>query len=197
MANLALSDFIDTNRDELIGRCRAKVAARSSPPPTDAEITHGVPLFLEQLVAELRRGVSKTHEISKGAQQHGHELLRLGFTVSQVVHNYGDVCQAVTDLAVELATPISPDDFRTLNRCLDDAIASAVSQHAHEQKDTRDVALSELEQLTDRAIMAFEVLQSGRVGVAGTTGAVVLHNLHRIRALIGRPAAVLTDPQPR
>lgn len=148
-------------------------------------------------IAELRHGPSKTHAITKGAQQHGHELLQQGFTVSQVVHDYGDVCQAITDLAVELATPISPDDFRTLNRCLDDAIASAVSQHERELGATHDGSSTELQNLADMAIVAFEVLQSGRVGVAGTTGAVVLRALQRIRTLIGRPVQVSSDPQPR
>jgi hypothetical protein len=32
---------------------------------------------------------------------------RQGFTVSQVVHDYGDVCQAITELAVELNAPIT------------------------------------------------------------------------------------------
>jgi hypothetical protein len=128
-----LSDFIDEHRDELIGRCRAKVAKRSAPPPTEAEINHGVPLFLDQLCEELRHGPSKTYEINKSAMEHGHDLLLQKFTISQVVHDYGDVCQSVTDLAVELAAPISTDDFRTLNRCLDDAIAGAVTEFAREQ----------------------------------------------------------------
>ena len=42
-------------------------------------------------------------------------MLRQGFTVSHVVHDYGDVCQAITELAVELNGAISMDDFRTLN----------------------------------------------------------------------------------
>ena len=61
---------------------------------------------------------------------HGRELRLQGFTVSQVVHDYGDVCQSITDLAMERDAPISVDDFRTLNRCLDDAIASAVTEYA-------------------------------------------------------------------
>jgi hypothetical protein len=35
------------------------------------------------------------------AIQHGHDLLRQGFTVSQVVHDYGNVCHAITELTVE------------------------------------------------------------------------------------------------
>jgi hypothetical protein len=34
---------------------------------------------------------------------------------------------------VELAAPINTEDFRTLNRCLDDAIADAVTEYSHEQ----------------------------------------------------------------
>jgi hypothetical protein len=107
---------------------RAKVFARSTPPPTEAEIDHGVPVFLDQLGDALRLGLITSPEISKSALKHGHDLLRQGFTVSQVVHDYGDVCQAITELAVELNAPISTDDFRTLNRCLDDAIAGAVTE---------------------------------------------------------------------
>ena len=67
MKSIALHDFIGKNRDELIRRCRVKVAKRSSPQPTEAEIDHGVPLFLEQLSQELRQTrASKAEE--KGAR---------------------------------------------------------------------------------------------------------------------------------
>jgi hypothetical protein len=195
MANVTLHDFIDKNRDELIGRCRAKVAKRSAPPPTEAEINHGVPLFLDQLCEELRHGPSKTHEISKSAMEHGHDLLLQKFTISQVVHDYGDVCQSVTDLAVELAAPISTDDFRTLNRCLDDAIAGAVTEFARHQDLTRDGESQKLENLTNAAITAFEVLRTGNVGVGGSTGAVVHRNLMAIRAaLVDRPSVKVAAP---
>jgi hypothetical protein len=56
--------------------------------------------------------------------------------VSQVVHDYGDVCQAITELAGEMDAPISTEDFRTLNRCLDDAIAGAVTEYGREQNES-------------------------------------------------------------
>jgi hypothetical protein len=188
MSNIALYDFIGKNRDELIRRCRVKVARRSAPQPTEAEINHGVPLFLEQLSDELRRGPSKTNEINQSAMEHGHDLLLQGFTISQVVHDYGDVCQSVTDLAVETGAPISAEDFRTLNRCLDDAIAGAVSEYAHEQDVSRHGASRQLQSLTNTAITAFEILRTGRVGAGGSTGTVVLQSLVAIRdALDDRP----------
>src|SRR6202035_1466513 len=117
-----------------------------------------------------------------------------GFTVGQVVHDYGDICQSVTDLAVELAAPISSDDFRTLNRCLDDAIAGAVTEYAHEQDVTRDGTSHELRTLINTAVTAFDVLRTGNVGVGGSTGAVVLRSLRAIGALVDRQSAEIASP---
>ena len=193
-----LYEFITFNREEIITRCRAKVAARSIPPPSEAEINHGVPLFLDQLVGMLRSGDASTQEIDRSAGQHGHDLLLKGFTVSQVVHDYGDVCQTVTDLAVESSVPISTEDFRTLNRCLDEAIASAVTRYEREKeqshsdqamdRDTERMGflIHELRNLVGTAVVAFEVLKSGNVGVGGSTGAVLNRSLTGLRDLITR-----------
>ena len=189
MANLALDQFIDQNGEELLRRCRVKVGKRESPPATEGEVDGGVPLFLAQLSEELRHGPSKTHEISKGAMKHGHDLLVRGFNISQVVHGYGDVCQSITDLAVETGAPISTNDFRTLNRCLDDAIAGAVTEFSRAQDISRDGESHELQALIRTTITAFEVLQSGNVGVGGSTGAVVLRSLHAMEALVNRQSA--------
>ena len=60
----------------------------------------------------------------------GASYWRHGFAVDQVVHAYGDLCQAITDLAFERDAPIEVDEFRTLNRCLDNGIADAVTEFA-------------------------------------------------------------------
>ncbi len=135
-----LHKFLTLNRTELIVRCRTKVAKRFEPIEIPAAIDHGVPLFLQQLSETLRGEQLTTDrkteeplpvpaptEIGRAAALHGAELLRLGFTVDQVVHEYGDVCQSVTELAVEQKARITADEVRTLNRCLDNAIADAVS----------------------------------------------------------------------
>ena len=196
-----LHEFIAVYREEIIRRCRAKVATRSVPPPTDAEIDHGVPVFLDQLMDALRLGLTSSPEIGQSAVKHGHDLLLQGFTVSQVVHDYGDVCQSITELAVEKNAPISTDDFRMLNRCLDDAIAGAVTQYGRERnQSTLDGEAArgserlgffahELRNLVHTAIMAFEVLKTGNVGVAGSTGTVLDRSLMGLRALIGRSLA--------
>jgi hypothetical protein len=123
-----LSEFLATHRTELIARTREKVASRAAPRPTETELECGVPLFLDQLGETLRLPLVKNNEISSTAGIRGRALLRTGFTVAQVVHDYGDICQAVTELAEEMNAPITVDEFRTLNRCLDDAIAEAVTE---------------------------------------------------------------------
>jgi signal transduction histidine kinase len=190
-----LHEFITLNRDEIIKRCRANVARRKIPTPTEAEINHGVPLFLDQLVGTLRSGTCNP-EINTSAGLHGHDLLLKGFTVSQVVHDYGDVCQTITELAVETKAPISTHDFHTLNKCLDDAIAGAVTMYQREvqQSGLDDAAKSgnermgflvhELRNLLNTAIIAFEVLKTGNVGVSGSTGAVLNRSLLGLRHLI-------------
>src|SRR5687767_11383974 len=196
-----LHEFITLYRDEIIKRCRAKVAARSIPPPSEAEINHGVPMFLDQLVDALRDGEktrASSADIDKSAGEHGHDLLLKGFTVSQVVHDYGDVCQTITELAVETNAPISAEDFRTLNRCLDEAIASAVTMYTRESHQARvgeseerskervGFLVHELRNLVNTAVVAFEVLKTGNVGVTGSTGAVLSRSLTALRDLIAR-----------
>jgi hypothetical protein len=115
-----------------------------------------------------------------------------GFIIDQVVHGYGDICQSTTDLSVELGAPISTDDFRTLNRCLDNAIAAAVTEFTLEQDVTRDRQSTELRSLANAAIAVFEAIRAGNVGVGGTTAAVVQQSLLAIRA-----AATARSPEPK
>jgi signal transduction histidine kinase len=196
-----LREFIVLNRDEIIRRCRHKVAARSTSPEA-AVLSEGLPLFLDQLGDALGQGPVSNIEASSSAIQHGHDLLRQGYTVSQVVHSYGDVCQSITELAVQTDAPITIDEFRTLNRCLDDAIAGAVTEYGRARNQSSvdgETARAErlgffaheLGNLINTSIIAFEILKVGNVGVGGSTGAVLERSLLGLRTLVGRSLAEL------
>ncbi len=171
---------------------------------------HGVPQFLEQLVETLR-AEQKTHiresadedpapaqtQIGRAAALHGAELLRLGFSVDEVVHDYGDVCQCVTALALEKSELISTDEFRTLNRCLDNAIADAVAAYGsgrekwidHQAATLRQrlfVFAAEHRQLTDIALKSLTAIQTGNIGINGATGALLAHTLEELSSLTDR-----------
>lgn len=102
-----LYEFLREHRQTIIERARVKVAARLTPQATDEELQHGVPLFLDQLIEILHTATTSNTTMLIGATRHGELLLRQGFTVAQVVHDYGDVCQAVTELAAETGAPIT------------------------------------------------------------------------------------------
>jgi len=195
-----LHEFVTEHREELIRRCRAKVEMRSVPPATPAELEYGIPRFLDQLVDALQHRLSPNSEIGRTAARHAHSLQLQGFTVSQVVHDYGDVCQSITDLALQLDAPISVEDFRTLNRCLDDAIASAVTEYGRKKQPVLDpqgardherlgFLAHEIRNLVGTACVAFEVLKTGNVGIAGSTGNVLQRSLEALRDLITRSLA--------
>jgi hypothetical protein len=205
-----LHEFITINRTELINRCRHKGAKKYETPANASTAEYGVPLFLDQLVAMLRTEQSSgiggvldagdsrpQSEIGRSAALRGAELLRSGYTVDEVVHEYGNICQAVTAMAIEVRTPISTEEFRTLNRCLDDAIADAVSSYALVGKAVvaeqaqglharLDLFLEEHRRVAEVAIHAFLAIKSGNVGVTGATGALLAHALGDLSNLVER-----------
>ena len=192
-----LHEFITLNRAVIIDRCRAKVAARLIPTPTESEINHGVPLFLDQVIQALQHHHrTSASEIGTSAALHGHDLLNRGFTVGQVVHDYGDVCQSITEIAVATNAPIEADEFRMLNGCLDDAIAGAVTAYAADRQESSVAEaraggtarlgffIHELRNLVQTATFASEVLLKGNVGLAGSTAAVLRRSLVSLQSLV-------------
>jgi signal transduction histidine kinase len=188
-----LNDFIAQNRDLLVARAREKVRRRIAPAPTEVELLHGVPLFLDQFSLLLKTSEEEgTSEIGAAAAIHGGELLVAGFTVGQVVHGYGDVCQTVMELAVEKHISITPTNFKTLNMCLDVAIAEAVTEYSHRREqqivgrgaEQMGFLAHELRNMLNTATLGFEAVRSGNVGVGGSTGQLVATSLVRMSELI-------------
>lgn len=124
--------------------------------------------------------------------KHGRDLLAKGYTLSQVVHDYGDVCQAITELAVVNRAAISPEEFHTLNRCLDTAIAEAVTEYgrlkeeaaAHHEVERLGQVAHELRNEIHTALLSYQVLRTGSVGIGGSTGSVLGRSLLGLRDLV-------------
>lgn len=212
-----LSGFLAVHREELIARCAAKVAMRPLRQATELQLRNGIPMFLAQLQrtleAEERHEALESLRISgpaggeaavvsemgAAATVHGTQLLDLGFSVDQVVHDYGDLCQAITDLAFEIDAPFAVHEFRTLNRCLDNSIASAVSAFSA-QRDLH-VAAEMQAQATERieallhslrsslatATYAVAAMELGNLPVAGSTGSILKRSLASMTKQVGGP----------
>jgi signal transduction histidine kinase len=213
-----LHEFLTANRADLIERCRRKVAKRVTPAGGTVDLDHGVPRFLDQLINTLQveqtseplrsrkisgpsGGGPGASEIAVTAALHGRELSERGFTVDQVVHDYGDLCQAITDLANERSLQIDNDEFRTLNRCLDNGIADAVTEYVFQRDSVLEnksvKALNEqlgflaheLRNLVHTATLAVFAIKAGNVGTNGATGALLDRSLIGMRNLIDRSLA--------
>jgi hypothetical protein len=200
-----LHEFLSSNRQELIRRCDAKVTERSSPRVTSLELEHGIPVFLGELIEALRHEQKGTASLRKSpgsaesrAALHGKELLKEGYTVDQVVHDYGDICQAVTELAKESNAPVTVEEFHTFNRLLDNAIADAVlsygyhrdrsvdtlsAEHLHERLGS---LAEEQRRLLDTALKALDALKVGNIGLLGATGTVLEDALMKLRGLVDK-----------
>ena len=205
-----LHEFLHANERELIERCRRKAARRSraNAPPVHNE--HGIPIFLRQLIETFRgeqtpealarlktsgHGTPSLALVPSGiagtAARHGIEMQRQGLTIDQVVHDYGDLCQALTELAMERDVPITVDEFHTFNRCLDDAIADAVTAYSGDAGDAEahlagdwTGTLAKMRARVEMALLSFTAIKAGGVGLKGTTAAMHENSLSDLRELL-------------
>lgn len=206
-----LHEFIAANRDLIIERTRERVQSRPWPSVSPQEIESGVPQFLTQIVEILQMSAGPQQidqdAVSAAAARHGAELLELGYNVSQVVHDYGDICQVITQIAVEQNAPITVEEFHTLNLCLDIAIAGAVTEHARITAQTPSVheverlgqSAHELRDVLNSALLAFHALRRGTVAINGSTGEILGRSLMSLRDMIDRAVSEvrLTATEPR
>jgi len=193
-----LAEFVTANRGALIEHARQKVAGRIAPHPGNGELLHGVPIFLDQLAARLLvdEGLA-SGTLEASASLHGRELLQAGFSIGQVVHGYGDICQVITELATEQGVHISSAHFQRLNLCLDIAIAESVTEYARLREqavvgqgaEQLGFLAHELRNLLNAATLAFEAVRSGSVGIGGSTGSLLGTSLVAMSDLITRSLA--------
>lgn len=210
-----MHDFLVNNRAELIERCKAKVAERPPRATSPEQLASGVPLFLEQLTRTLGAeakghggesvrisgkagGGSRSAESEMGvsATAYGKQLVALGYTVDDVVHGYGDVCQSISDMAVERDAPFKVEEFRTLNRCLDNVIAEAVTafsiesdgiasqRYIAEANQRLGFLLHELRNSLQTTTLAIAALETGQLPISGATGVVLKRSVAALTSLV-------------
>jgi signal transduction histidine kinase len=202
-----LNHFLVANRAKLIARCRDKVAQRRAPRATPAELEHGIPLFVSQITAmfpnggAVAQGFGATPGLADTATRHGSELLHHGFTIDQVVHDYGDLCQSITELAAEQDFPITVPEFGILNINLDNAIAGAVAEYSRQReamltdkdalaaKERLGVLAHEMRNLLNTTILAISAIKGASVGFGGATAKALDRSLIGMRGLIDRTLA--------
>jgi len=191
-----LHEFLLQNKKEILLLSEEKTKTLAGARSDSVQLKIGLPLFFDQLLKVLEEKLSKSppDALLRAAAEHGKEFLRLGYSLSHVVHAYGAMCQSITEYATINNANISPQEFNILNGCLDVAIASAVSEfqfRSIQASEEREVAhlgflAHELRNSLSSATVAHEMIKAGLVGTGGSTAAVLESNLSRMRHLIDR-----------
>ncbi len=151
-------------------------------------------------------------QIRASAQKLGNDLFDLGLTIDEVVHEYGDLCQIVTELVSERKLLVPADEFRIMNLCLDEAIAAAVTEYAqHRERSINSSGTGhapttapgsenfgqpahELRNLIATARAAFDAIRCGQVGPDGATGTALDQSLVGLSDLVERTFANVPTP---
>ena len=200
-----LCDFLKENREEIISICKKKVFNDSESKPTSALLDQGLPIFYDEVIGVLQRTAKASeaaieskdfhikNRITKGdAAEHGRESLRLGYSISQVVHSYGAICQSITEFVGTKSFNVEAQEFQDFNYSLDCAIAEAVTEFEDEQ--TKKVDKNEVERLgfliheirnsLASVSLSYDMINSGRVGNKGATSQVMKLSLERMKKLM-------------
>jgi signal transduction histidine kinase len=193
---MTLENFLKVHRDSIVELCWKKTMDLVGNRKTSELLKTGLPLFYDQLIEVLEQKLhpKSSGEILGSAATHGTELLRLGYSLSHVVHAYGAMCQSITECATQFDARITASEFNILNLCLDIAIASAVSEFQFQSNvETEERELQhlgflahELRNALSSATIAQDMIRKGLVGTGGSTAKVLEANLARMRNLIDR-----------
>lgn len=202
-----LHEFLVKEQVGILKLCREKLLKLSASKDSSSEMELGLPLFYEELISLLQAdeeasrdmmGESKEQSYRDSAARRGRESLRLRYTISQVVHGYGAICQAITEYATERATKaFEAREFNRLNFCLDVAIAEAVTEFSKGERENLTRAENErlgflaheLRNALGNAALAHQMIKTGVVGLGGSTNQVLETALSRMKNIIDRSLA--------
>ena len=200
--------LLTERRSEILARCQKKITEVMGSRSTSVQLDRGLPALYEEIIEVLQSLASDTGTDAKqrtvaetitasATRKHAQEAYRLGYTVAQLVHGYGCVCQAITEYAFETGANIEASEFSQLNLSLDVAIAQAVSefqvlslQNAERGELLRmGFLVHELRNALTAVTMSHELIKMGGVGASGATSAILSSSLLHMKELLDRSIA--------
>jgi signal transduction histidine kinase len=193
-----LSHFLLEHRHEVLERSLAKIRSVPATAGRSAgELIDDLSLFVDELILALRKardeprpaGLKTTGEI---APAHARQRWRIGFDVEQVVHDYGFLCDAITEAAQDARVSIDINEYRVLNQSLDTAIAEAVNQYmkSRDRAGERQVSerigyiVHELRNALATSLLSLQAIRSAKLSASGRTADALERSLRRQQELI-------------
>jgi signal transduction histidine kinase len=210
---MTLHQFLINNRQSIIDRSDSRSQARLGTGLEQSLPGAGLSILLTQIIRALlaqglRPPVASTAEndadehrfypedIAEFAAQRGRAMFEAGFTIDEVVRGYGDLCQAIAEISRERDAPFDVNEFKTMNECLDLAIADAVAEFSVARESfvastiTSDLRVQmaffsdEARGYLRTATSAFDAIKAGNLSVGGSTGILLDQTLGRLARLV-------------
>src|ERR1041384_1166671 len=128
-----LHDVLASRRNEVMQRWLEEVQGTLHPASMPrVELIDHLPAFLSQVVATLQRRESAADGLD-AAEDHGVQRLALGFSLDQVVREYGAMRTAIFAVAADAGVEIGAHDYEVIFDCVINGIAGAVSEYSRQR----------------------------------------------------------------
>lgn len=139
LARMALHEVLTEIGADVLARWKASVRGTLAPESTPPlELLDHLPQFLGEIVAALREAAGLrpglgTPEETNTAAVHGHQRLRLGFSLDTVVREYGALRNAIVSSARDAGAEITFRELEVLSDCIVSGIAQAVTEYTQQR----------------------------------------------------------------
>ena len=128
-----LHEVLASLRNEVMQRWLEEVRGTLHPASMPRmELVDHLPAFLDQVIAALQRRESAA-DCLDAAEDHGVQRLALGFSLDQVVREYGAMRTAMSSVATDAGVEISAGDSEVIFDCVINGIAGAVSEYSRQR----------------------------------------------------------------
>jgi signal transduction histidine kinase len=197
-----LYEFIENHREEIQSIAYRKSLERGGVEASPEELGNTTTLFIAQVLDQLRQdaGVENTASpsgVSDSAENRGAALHDRRRSPSEIVFDYGAVCDAITTVAIRYEAGVTAQEYRTLNLLIDGAVASALegysrqrsrsdAERRHERTQELGEFSHELRNVLNTALFAYGAIERGPLAVGSRTGQALGRALSRMRDLIDR-----------
>lgn len=202
---MRLDEFLSSEREQLLALCAAKLRDRA-PDRSSDELLGELPAFFDEITTAIRQRSSRSPantEVAMGsgpAAELGRQRQAMGFDVALTVLSIGVVSDSIGELAGNAGLSFDARDYQIFNQCLDDAMATALTEYwklDREPAGQETVQLAflahELRNSLSSVQMAWRFLVEGRAGLQSRTAEVLERNLQRAIDMI---AEALSGAQP-
>ena len=148
-----LASALEEHRDDILRKWTEGVRQHMAPGgESRAELEDHIPQFLRQLVAFLRGEIPKDltspeEGTNPVGREHGAQRFRLGFSLGELVREYGLLRDLLFDLIEDKGLHVTLGEVRLLTNFVATAIAEAVEEHARQQECARREHLDARERL--------------------------------------------------